>query len=474
MSYFLRVLKIFLCNLTFLCCIQLYGQDTIKTLNAEQFLNIVKQYHPISQKAKINIKIAKAEVLNSRSAFDPILSHYTAQKTFNNTNYYNYSASEITIPTWYGIELNAGIENLTGERLDNNQTLGKTNYIGIDIPLLKNLVYDKRRAFLQQAKIFEEMAVVDQKIALNDLSINAMEAYWNWVKAYQVYLVVNDNVIVNQKRFNLIKRTFQNGERPAIDTLEALTQLQSFEYLQNEKWLQFLNEGLNLSAFLWTQNIQPYTLPTSIIPQQGWENETNISNFNLDLDSLINLAESNHPELIYYNLKLDALALEKRLKFQELLPKVDLRYNQLGKGYAITNSPSSAFFENNYQYGLKIEIPLRLSQGRGEYQKAKLKIQSNEIAQSEKLFNIQLKVKNYHNEFEMLKKQIVLQSSNFENYQQLTKAEVSRFNNGESSLFLINSRENKALDALGKLIELKTKYFKNIYALQWSAGLLQN
>ena len=45
--------------------------------------------------------------------------------------------------------------------------------------------------------------------------------------------------------------------------------------------------------------------------------------------------------------------------------------------------------------------------------------------------------------------------------------------NGESSLFLVNSRENKSLEALEKLIDLKTKYFKTIYAIKWSAGELK-
>jgi outer membrane protein TolC len=61
----------------------------------------------------------------------------------------------------------------------------------------------------------------------------------------------------------------------------------------------------------------------------------------------------------------------------------------------------------------------------------------------------------------------------YENYQLLVKAEETRLLNGESSLFLVNSRENKALEALEKLIDLKTKYFKTIYALQWSAGELK-
>jgi len=43
---------------------------------------------------------------------------------------------------------------------------------------------------------------------------------------------------------------------------------------------------------------------------------------------------------------------------------------------------------------------------------------------------------------------------------------------GNLPFFLINSRENKALEALEKLIELKTKFAKTVYALQGSAGLL--
>ncbi|SKB43054.1 hypothetical protein [Dyadobacter psychrophilus] len=54
-----------------------------------------------------------------------------------------------------------------------------------------------------------------------------------------------------------------------------------------------------------------------------------------------------------------------------------------------------------------------------------------------------------------------LANSNYANYQQLVKAEKMRFSNGESSLFLINSRENKALEARQKLIDLKAKYFQN-------------
>jgi hypothetical protein len=54
-----------------------------------------------------------------------------------------------------------------------------------------------------------------------------------------------------------------------------------------------------------------------------------------------------------------------------------------------------------------------------------------------------VKLKSYYNEYQTLKMQIELQSKMYENYQLLVKAEESRLMNGESSLFLVNSRENK-------------------------------
>jgi outer membrane protein TolC len=450
-----------------------YGQDTLKTLNAEQVLELVRKYHPITRQTSIEIEKAQADILLARGAFDPILTNYNAKKTFGGSNYYTVSNPEIRIPTWYGIELFGGLENLAGERFSVSETQGKTSYFGINIPLAKNLVLDKRRAFLQQAKIFNKMALAEQKLEINNLLLNAVESYWQWVKSYQLYKIMTSNVAVNQQRVLLVKKSFANGERAAIDTVEAVAQLQSFQYLQNSYWLAFQNAGLSLSVYLWQNNNLPYNLPESVIPQNGWENETNIANFNLELEALQNVALKNHPDLLVFNFKLDALSIDKKLKFQDLLPKIDFQYNQLGKGYRFLETATQApLFDNNFQYGLKMEIPLRLSQGRSGYKMAKLKIEETTLNQNQKIQQIRLKINSYYNELINLKSQIALQSANYDNYMKLVKAEETKLFNGESSLFLVNNRETKALEALEKLIDLKTKYYKTIYALQWSAGLL--
>ena len=68
--------------------------------------------------------------------------------------------------------------------------------------------------------------------------------------------------------------------------------------------------------------------------------------------------------------------------------------------------------------------------------------------------------------------QLILQENNYKNYRLLLQGEETRFKNGESSLFLVNARENKTLEGLQKLQELRSKYFKTINLLSWSAGQL--
>jgi outer membrane protein TolC len=449
-----------------LCHVSL-GQQ--KSLSSTEYWQIVQNFHPVVKQTLIDIKQSNASLTMARGAFDPVLQHYSTQKTLDGKNYLDYHAPSISIPTWYGIELSAGIENIQGSRLDPSQTLGQTSYLGIQIPLAKNLVMDKRRAALQQAKIMQKMAIQDQRNELNNLLLDAMESYIAWVRSYQVLQIVQANYQNASKRLELVRKSVEFGDRPAVDTLEALTQKQTFENMLTAKALEFANARLSLSAYLWKADNSPVDLADDVIPAANEEIRL-LTNADLNLQSLIEKAMQNHPEINNYRNKLEVLGIEKKLKFQSLLPKIDLSYNHLSKG-----GPSlygASFLENNYKYGIKFELPLRLSEGRGAYQAAKLKLESEQLNLNQKQVQVEIKVRNYFNQFEAFQKQIRTQESAFLNYQSLVKAEELRFENGESSLFLINSREMKSLEAAEKLADLKAYLQKTTFALQASAGIL--
>lgn len=458
--------------LLILCTQALVAQDSVHTLSARQVMEIVKRYHPVALQAGILVEQAKADLVSARGQFDPVFENEAAQKTFEGTAYYSYNRPEISIPTWFGIEVKAGLEYLSGNRTDPVDTKGESSYLGISIPLAKNLLMDKRRAALQSAKIFRQASVAERRNMLNQLMLDALKSYWSWVKEYQLYQVMNEAVAINESRFRWVRSAYQLGDRAAIDTTEVLAQWQQFELLRSQAWLNFQNAGLELSVYLWTAGAQPYELPSNIIPQEPLR-EISVMNQPVPvLNELLNAAVSNHPELRLYQYKLQALNIERKLKFQELLPVVNFRYNQLGRGYDVWKTATSPYFENNYRYGLSISIPLRLSQGRGEYKKARLKINYAELELEQKKRQVENKVRSYFNELLALKEQVKWQEQSWRNYLQLQRAEELRFRSGESSLFLVNARETKALDALQKLLELKAKYFVSENTVRWAAGNL--
>ncbi len=472
----IRILQTFFIATLIGCACNAMGQDTIvpgKPLSEKEFIGIVKQFHPVILQAAIGVEKAKAEITIARGAFDPSVYLNTDKKTFDGKNYYDYVNPELKIPTWYGIEVKAGLENNGGQFLTSEATSGQSSYVGLSLPVAKNLLMDKRRATLQQAKIFQSLSIAEQQNIINDVLYEAYTAYWNWVKEYQLLQVIENAVEVNDARFNLVKIGFRQGDRPAIDTIEALAQLQQFKYLQSEAQVKLANAALELSNFLWLPGNQYYQLAQDVIPDDTW-NKQDITTQPVLLQDELLAQSANHPKLNMFRYKLDILDVERKLKFQSLLPTVNLKTNLLNKGYDMFNGIGKAgFYENNNKFGVELGLPLRLSEGRGGYKLAKLKIRETNIAQADAKQDIENKVRYYINELNGLIQQVGIYENAYRNYQALFRAERIKFDAGESSLFLLNTRENKQLEALQKLLDLKTKYYKTRQSALWAAGLLQ-
>ena len=157
----------------------------------EEFISVLKKYHPVAKAASLQVSIARADLLSTRGAFDPALEAENAQKDFGGIAYYNVRNAGIKIPTWYGIDLYAGVENITGARTNPDQTLGSINYVGFNLPLLQNMVMDKRRAALQQAKLMINETEAAQQTVLNDLIREGLNTYWQWWQHYHLYNLID-------------------------------------------------------------------------------------------------------------------------------------------------------------------------------------------------------------------------------------------------------------------------------------------
>jgi outer membrane protein TolC len=280
---------------------------------------------------------------------------------------------------------------------------------------------------------------------------------------YQQFLEVANN------RFRLLKIGYLNGERSEADTIEAYTQLQQFKILQTDAQVKLNTAKYELSNFLWDAQSAPLDLTDNALPDTIqfylWRDQ--------ELAQLLTQADTESPILKSYAYKLKILEVEKKLKFQGLLPTINLKANLLNKGYNVLNGMNAAFMQNNYNWGIDLKIPLLMRVGKGEYKKAQLKIAETKLEVNLKKRVIENKVRNYYAEMQLLKQQIEMMQQLLAGYNSLLRAENIKFQNGESTLFIVNSREMKVIEANEKLISLRQKYLKANVSAEWSAGILR-
>lgn len=436
----------------------------------ESFIQQIKQFHPIAKQANIQVEKAKADLQSAKGGFDPSLNFNASNKTFDGKNYYSYNNPEIKIPTGIGgVDIKTGLESNVGKYINPELSSGKTSYLGIEMPLGKGLLLDKRRATIQQAKIFQSQSQQDQLKMLNDLLFNAYNAYWQWAGAYQIYRIYQKYYQISNERLRLVRIAYNNGDRAAMDTLEALTQVLSYDALLNDASQRINTTSLEMSNFLWLDNDSAYQLPKQYFPDTLQFIKPFIEH---SLDEMINRSSIENPSLKAYDFKLKALDVERKLKYQNMLPMVNLKANLLNAGYNVVNGIDGNFLQNNYKWGIDVKLPLLMREGRGDYTKSKLKIQETNLEFIAKKWETENKIRNYYSEANLLQTQIKAVESAYNGYLMLFKAENLKFYNGESSLFLVNNRETKLIETAEKLVNLRVKYFKATYAAKWAAGLL--
>ena len=446
----------------------IFAQQSYTVLPLPDFIAKVKQHHPLAKVAAITEEKAVANIQVAKGAFDPVIDVEANAKTFNGKNYYRYNNGEFKIPLPVG-DFKTGIENNAGQLLNSEVTSGRSSYVGLEIPLAKGLIIDKRRAALQQARIALNENKQQRSMMMNDLLLDAYTSYNDWAGSYKLYSIFSEYVNISGDRLRLVKIGFVNGDRAEMDTTEAFIQMQNFMLLKNDAYMALNTAIFQMNNFIWDEKQMAQQLQDDIIPDTLVLNET------IQLQSLYNLVnESNttNPFLLQYRYKLQGLEVERKLKFQQLLPEINAKANILNRGFNPIKNAAIPLLENNNKWGIAVKIPLFFRQGRGEYRIAKLKLEENGLYFKQKIIETENKIKNYYNLVTVLQIQIATANIALLNYNTLLKNELLRFSNGESSLFLVNSRENKLLEIKQKIIELQVKLLKATYTLNWAGGQL--
>lgn len=447
--------------------------DSARIFALEDLQIMVFRFHPVIRQAFLLSESARANVLESLGYFDPALKAGFSRKLFGNTEYYNKWNSELKIPLWLaGADLKIGYDRNVGtyvnpETRTNSQGLSA---IGLSIPLGQGLIIDARRNTLRQSRIMVNYAEAEQIKQINAVWYGVVKDYWNWYYAHKQLELVNEGLELAQRRFRALSTQTLMGDKPGIDSVEAYITVQERVIQKEKTGIELQNARLILSNHLWSAEGKPLELPADAFPQ--FVSRQNLRPDAQLLDTLLDRASGQHPELLKLLSKGEQLGIERSYRAEMLKPKLNLIGNLITNRRGL-NSDIPEYYDlnwSNYKVGIEFSFPLFLRSERGKLKQVKIK--QLELDYDLKQFGREIRnqIIASYNDLYAYSAQLSVQQKSIENQRILVNGENQKFALGESTLFLINSRETKLIDMRIKQEGMLAGYQKALAELYYKSG----
>ncbi|MEM6396279.1 MAG: TolC family protein [Bacteroidota bacterium] len=470
--------RIFVC---FLICTSagslLAQQDGRPPLSLDAYIDAVRLYNPVSTRIDLLDDRARAAITRARGAFDPNLELDYRDKRFDDTRYYQEGEAGIRVPTTLGgLKLDGGFRWANGVLLnpENKQPRIGQTFFGFELPLLSGLVTDEARTDLARSKLMQQTNEQTARFLTNELLYKSAVAYLDWAYTARQVELLELAIELTELRLDQTVVGYKAGDLAAIDTLETYTQLteRQAELVRAESDLA--NVRLIVESRLWIDDGIERQLPSTAMPQSL-----------LSLFAQPDLATSwqvaqlvNHPKLLELQLKQQDLGLEERLKRQKLLPKLDFKYQLLAEGTDFNSSlpdngePTSVadFLLNDNKWGVGFAFPILQRRAQGDLAITRIKQEETELTLRQTRRELENGLQAIQAQLSLREDQLDLWQNNVDAYRQLLEAELIDFDLGESTVFVLNSRENKLLEAQLKLAKARYELLKLQAAQRYIMG----
>ena len=447
----------------YVCSIPLYGQYK---LNYSNFIKNVLVNNPAAQSADNVSKIAKFQYNAMRGNYDPQLKGSHENKTFIGKNYYSIINAEISQPIFTSQSIKLGYDYGIGNNINPElqTSVNGLPYLGMEASILQGLMFDKRRANVLKAKYYVSYANSDRDAQLNELLFESSVSYFDWIYFVKQRSINSYFLSLAQQRFQGVEQLVIQGERPSVDTIEASLFIQSRMLEIQQSDIEIQKQTNQIASFNW-ENSNPSQLSMQFISDDSLESYYEMAK--LKVSQYLYIDSVSNPIIRKYTHYQEILDVDKRLKKEMIKPKLDVNYNFL----STNNSQFNPIFStNNYKWGVNVSFPLFMRNSVNEYRVSKLISYNNKLELLNKDNELKFKIEVIQKTISLLSEQILNAEKTVAYSQLLVDAEKQRFNIGESSLFLINSRESKWLEASLKLAEYKLKFIKTMLQIIYLKG----
>jgi len=416
-----------------------YSQDTLSPLSLEAILKTVNHCYPKIVAARLQVTKAQGDYLSALGQFDPTLKANTrSQPDGGYIN--NYANNELSVPTLAnGLRLFAGYRVGRGDYpvyYQNYLTNSGGEYrAGVALPLLKDFFIDKQRTELLTKA--ETIAMSKQDVQATKLSVyhETIKAYWQWVGAGLQLQTFEHLLQLAQKRQAAIIKQADSGDLPKLAIVENQQIIMQRQQLVNEGKMLFRQSAVTLSIYYRDQTGKPVIpsveqLPNKTVFITKRQRVKNLSQIRAEL--------VQHPAIRKMEKYYQIIKLKQNLAKNDLLPNLDaMAYTS--KQYGTGGDPK--LLPQAVMVGVHFKFPVFQREAKGKIISA-----TSELRQiiTEKKFLYEQLNNQFSNLLIALKiyyQQIGLLNNELQLAQQVEAGESQKFHEGDSTLFLVNQRE---------------------------------
>lgn len=326
---------------------------------------------------------------------------------------------------------------------------------GIRLPLLRGRAFDARRQQLLDAELGTSSALIGRQRTRLEVQHAAATRYWQWVGNGLMLQVFRDLGAQAQARDEAFRERLRQGAVAEIDVVENARAL-----LRRRELVREAELALELSA----QSLSLYLRDESGSARIPVESELPAAFPPIEAESLTPDAQSleralaARPELRSLDIAARRARARARLADNDMLPSVDLNL-KLSQDLG-TDTLTRDDFEWVAAIDLKVPIERRYARGRAASARATL----DRIDWETRLYEERIGI-----EFARIRARLAAAESLAELAQQeaalalrLEVAERRRFDEGASTFFLVNQREQTAADALIRVLEADRRFFEAV------------
>ncbi len=457
--------------LAFLLCATSHVRAQVVTL--EQVLDCVAR-HPDAIASALRVAAAEGARTSAEGAFD--LSVH-ARGTVTPAGYYNYGTADAQLvqPTalwgttlytgWrFGRGWDGGIPSYYGHR--ETLSAGEAR-VGATIPLWQDGPIDSRRASLRRAEAGVTVAEHELQARVLRLRQAASETYARWVAAAQKQKIVDALMHIAEERDAQVRARVSAGAIAEIEVFENQRVILERKVALVSARRATERAAIALSIYLRDGDGAPVVPTAERVPDQlhadAWPQIAE------DERSAIALAYRQRPELARLQPAIERARISRDLADNQTAPRLDWTVEGSMDLGSASQATRDRLAPGVVETSVLLSLPLQRRDARGRSETAIAELRQLE-AERELLRNtIAIEVRDALSAHRNAEQGVALALESARMAEKVRDAERARFDNGLSTLLMVNLREDAAARARGDVIEAQAALF--VARTQLSAAL---